>query len=98
MDSDSKKRGKLGLLQAQALGKTHCCISVHMLAVLLVDQTKDCRDCRDAIANDPVVEVETPQLFSIESKEEDQHDVDCSSAYPVRIGLHEPLCIVSALL
>ncbi len=42
-----------------------------MLAVLPIYQAEDCRYSGDTIADDPVVDIETSKLFSVESEEED---------------------------
>jgi hypothetical protein len=68
----------------------YCSISVHMLSILSVYQSENCRYRRDTVADDPIVNVETPELFSVEAEGEYKHYINGSSACPVGVCLHEP--------
>lgn len=61
-----------------------------MLSILSIYQSENCRYRWETIADDPIVNVETPELFLFEAEEEDKHYINGSGACPVGVCLHEP--------
>lgn len=69
---------------------TYCSISVHMLSIFSIYQSENCRYPWETIADDPIVNVETAELFLFEAEEEDKHYINGSSACLEGVCLHEP--------